>query len=81
MKIFAGAHELTEFAEKGASLVDGVKAGGFASGENHGLDGNDAETGFVDAREYFALLAARDGVRFYYCESAFECHLGFLQNR
>ena len=68
----AGAHKLAELAEEGASFVDGVKSSSFASCENHGLDGNDAETGFLDTREYFALLAACDGVRFNYCESAFE---------
>jgi len=35
---FAGAHELAEFAEEGTSFVDGVKASGFASGQNHSLD-------------------------------------------
>ena len=46
---FTGAHELTEFAEKGAGFVNGVKTSGFASRKNHGLDGNDAKTGLVNA--------------------------------
>ena len=69
---FAGAHELAELAEKGASLVNGVKASGFASGQNHSLDGNDAETGFVNAREYFSLLIANNGVGLDDCESTFD---------
>jgi len=74
---FAGAHELAEFAEKGASFVDGVKAGGFASSQNHRLDGNNAKTGFVDAREYLSLEIAGNGVRLDDCESAFDGQLTF----
>ena len=77
---FAGAHELAEFSEKGAGFVDGVKASCFAIRKDHGFNGNDAETGFVNARENFALLGACNGVRLDDRESAFECHERFLQN-
>jgi hypothetical protein len=69
---FAGAHELAELAKKRASFMNGVKACGFAIRENHGLDGHDAEAGFVNAGENLALLAACDGIGFNDCESAFE---------
>jgi hypothetical protein len=72
----AGAHEVGEFAEEGALFVNGVKAAGFFFGEAHGFDGDDFETGAVNAREDFALLAASDGVGLDDCESAFYGHLG-----
>src|SRR5580704_19057 len=52
---FPGAHEIRELGEEGAPFVNGVKAGGFAVRKNHRFDRNDAETGFVNAREYFSL--------------------------
>jgi len=69
---FAGGHEVGEFAEEGAGFVDGVEAARFFFGQAHGLDGNDAEASFVDARQDFALLACFYGVRFDDCECAFE---------
>jgi hypothetical protein len=77
---FAGAHEFAEFAEKGASFMDSVKSGGFATRENHRFDCNDAEACLVNAREYFSLEIAADGVRLDDCESSFNGHERFLQN-
>jgi len=69
---FSGTHEVGKFAEEGALFVDGVEAASFFFGQAHGFDGDNLETGFVDAGENFALLATTDGVRFYDRESAFE---------
>src|SRR5882724_8901412 len=59
---FSGAHEVSKFAEEGALFVDGVETAGLFFGEAHGLDGDNLETGFVNARKNFALLTATDGV-------------------
>jgi hypothetical protein len=69
---FAGAHEIRELAEKGAPFVNGVKARGFAIRKNHRFDRNDPETGFVNAREYFSLEIAANGIRLDDCKSSFE---------
>jgi hypothetical protein len=76
---FAGAHEIAELSEKGAGFMNGVKARGFTTRKNHRFDCNDAETSFMNAREYFSLKIAANGVRLDDCESAFECHREFLR--
>ena len=68
----AGAHEVSELAEEGTRFMYGVESTGFFFGETHGLDGNDLEASFVDARKDFALLPAAHGVRLDNCESALE---------
>jgi hypothetical protein len=42
--------------------VNCVETTGFLFGKSHGLDSNDFEVGFVDAREDFPLKIAPDGV-------------------
>lgn len=69
---FPGAHEIRELAEEGAPFVNDVKARGFAIRKNHRFDRNDAETGFVNTREYFSLEIAANGVRLDDCKSSFE---------
>src|SRR5205807_10021142 len=73
-KYFAGTHEVGQLAEEGARFVDGVEAAGFFLGEAHGFNGDDFETGLMNAGEDLALLAATDGVGLDDCECAFDCH-------
>src|SRR5712671_5907533 len=47
----AGAHEVGERAEEEALAMNGVETAGFLFGEAHGLDRDDFEAGFVDARK------------------------------
>jgi hypothetical protein len=71
---FSRAHEVGEFAEERTLAMDGVKAAGFFFGEAHGFDSDNFETGFVDAREDFALKIAPDGVGLDDCQGAFDWH-------
>jgi hypothetical protein len=52
---FARTHEVGEFAEEGALLVDGVKAAGFLFREPQTLDGYNFKTACVDASKNFTL--------------------------
>jgi hypothetical protein len=69
----AGAHEFAKLAEKGALFMNGVKACGFAVRKDRRFDRNDAETGLVNAGEYFSLKIAHNGVWLDDCESSFDC--------
>jgi len=71
---FAGAHEVGELAEEEALAMNGVETAGFLFGEAHGLDRDDFEAGFVDARKDFALKITTDSIRFDDCKRAFDCH-------
>jgi hypothetical protein len=71
---FPGAHEVREFAEKGTLAMHGIKTSGLFLREAQGPDGNDFETGFVNARENLALKIAANGIRLDDCESALNCH-------
>ncbi len=69
---FAGAHEAGELAKKRALFMHGVKSARLLFGETHGLDGDDLEAGFVDARKNFGLLAPTDRVGFDDGKGAFD---------
>lgn len=70
----ARRHEVCQFTKKRTRFVNGVEAASFFLGEPHGLDGDDLEPGFVNARKDFALLAAADGVGFNNGKRAFKRH-------
>ena len=77
---FAGTHKLGKLGEEGTLFVDGVEAAGFFLGKAHGFYRDYFESGLVNPREDFALLAVAYGVGLDDCESSFNCHENFLRN-
>jgi len=71
---FSRTHEVSELTEEWPLYMDRVKTASFLFCETQSFNGHNFESRFLNAGEYFALKAARHGVRLDDGKCTFECH-------